>query len=86
MRQPPNQPVAVHKQVAVLYAGTQKAFMKVQDLHLHEAMKALYDAIDTREIGLAYAARFAAKPVMDDELKGMLNTLIEETVKKYRKG
>jgi F-type H+-transporting ATPase subunit alpha len=86
LRQPPNQPMAVHKQVAVLYAGTQKAFVKVQDIHLREAMKALCDAIDSREIGQAYTARFAAKPVMDDEIKGYLNTLIDESVKKYCKG
>ncbi len=85
LRQPPNQPVAVHKQVAVLYAGTKKAFTKVPELRLREAMKALYDAIDMRELGQAYTARFEAKPVLDDELKGMLETLIEETVNKYRK-
>jgi F-type H+-transporting ATPase subunit alpha len=85
LRQPPNQPVAVHKQVAVLYAGTQKAFVKVPDLHLQEAMKAIYEAIDARELGQAYTARFQAKPAMDDELKQMLNVLIEDVVKKYRK-
>ena len=85
LRQAPNQPVAVHKQVAVLYAGTQKALVKVPDNRLPDVVKALYEAIDTRESGQAYAARFAAKPAMDDELKGLLNELIEETVKKYRK-
>ena len=85
LRQPPNQPVAVHKQVAVLYAGTQKAFAKVPDNRLQDVLKALYEAIDTREGGQAYTARFTASPVMDDELKGMLNELIEATVKKYRR-
>jgi len=86
LRQLPNKPVAVHKQVAVLFAGTQKAFVKVPEHNLSEAMRALYDAIDNRESGQAYAARFAAKPAMDDELKGLLSTLIEESVKPYRKG
>jgi len=86
LRQVPNKPVAVHKQVAVLYAGTQKALVKVPDSRLQEVVKALYDAIDTREGGRAYAARFAARPVMDDELKGLLAGVIEETVKPYRKG
>ncbi len=85
LRQPPNQPVAVHKQVAVLYAGTQKAFVKVPDAQLRDAMQALYDAIDSRELGQAYTARFQAKPVMDDELKQMLTTLTEDAVKKFRK-
>jgi F-type H+-transporting ATPase subunit alpha len=86
LRQPPNKPVAVHKQVAVLYAGTQKALVKVPDLRLHEAAQAIYDAIDTRELGQAYTARFQAKPALDDELKQMLNTLIEDAVKNFRKG
>ena len=86
LRQAPNKPVAVHKQVAVLFAGTQKAFVKVPEHQLREAMRALYDAIDNREIGQAYTARFAAKPAMDDELKGLLSTLIEESVQPYRKG
>jgi F-type H+-transporting ATPase subunit alpha len=86
LRQAPNQPVAVHKQVAVLYAGTQKAFVKVSEKRLPEAIKALYDAIDAREDGRAYAARFAASPVMDDELKGMLNALVDAAVSVYRKG
>jgi len=85
LRQAPNQPVAVHKQVAVLYAGTQKALVKVPDNRVPDVVKALYEAVDTRESGQAYTARFSAKPVMDDELKGMLDELIEETVKKYRK-
>jgi len=86
LRQAPNQPVAVHKQVAVLYAGTQKSFVKVPESRLQDAVKALYEAIDTRESGQAYTARFNVKPVMDDEIKGLLNALIEETVKNYRKG
>jgi len=86
LRQAPNQPVAVHKQVAALYAGTQKAFVKVPDSRLPDAVKALYQAIDTRESGQAYAARFAARPAMDDELKGLLEDVIEAAVKPFRKG
>ena len=86
LRQPPNKPVAVHKQVAALYAGTQKAFVKIPDLRLKEAVQALYDAIDNREPGLAYTVRFEAKPALDDELKRMLEDLIEDAVKKFRKG
>jgi len=86
LRQAPNQPVAVHKQVAVLFAGTQKALVKVPDSRLREAVKALYDAVDTHEIGQAYTARFASSPVMDDELKGLLTRVIEDAVRKYRKG
>ncbi len=86
LRQAPNQPVAVHKQVAVLFAGTEKALVKVPDNQLREAVKALYDALDTREDGQAYTARFASNPVMDDELRGLLTRVIEDSVRKYRKG
>ena len=86
LRQAPNQPVAVHKQVAVLFAGTEKALVKVPDSRLREAVKDLYDAVDTYENGKAYAARFASSPVMDDELKGLLTRVIEDSVRKYRKG
>ena len=71
--------------LAVLFAGTQKALVKVPDNRLNEVVRALYDAIDNRDSGQAYAARFSAKPAMDDELKGLLSKLIEETVKPYRK-
>jgi len=86
LRQAPNKPVSVHKQVAVLFAGTQRALIKVPDNRLNEVVRALYDAIDNRDSGQAYTARFNAKPAMDDELKGLLSKLIEETVKPYRKG
>jgi F-type H+-transporting ATPase subunit alpha len=86
LRQAPNRPVSVHKQVAALFAGTQKAFVGVPDNQLADAVRALYDAIDHHESGQAYAARFKASPVMDDELKGLLSALVESAVKPYRKG
>jgi F-type H+-transporting ATPase subunit alpha len=85
LRQPPNQPVPVHKQVAVLFAGTQKALVKIPEARLREAVLALYDAVDNRESGQAYSRRFREKPVLDDELKQLLTALIEDAVKKYRK-
>jgi F-type H+-transporting ATPase subunit alpha len=86
LRQPPNQPVAVEKQVAVLAAGAQKAFAKVPERRLPDAVRAVYEAIDTREAGRTYAARFAARPAMDEELTAMLKALIEEAVQPFRKG
>ena len=86
LRQPPNKPVSVEKQVAALAAGVQKALVKVPEKRLPEAIKALYEAVDMREAGRAYAARFAANPVMDEELSKMLAALIEEAVQSFRKG
>ncbi len=86
LRQPPNKPVSVEKQVAALAAGVQKALVKVPEKRLPEAIKALYEAIDMREAGRTYAARFAANPVMDEELSKMLAALIEEAVQPFRKG
>jgi F-type H+-transporting ATPase subunit alpha len=85
LRQAPNQPVAVHKQVAVLYAGTQKAFIKVPEKRLPDMVKALYAAIDASEGGKAYAARFEAQPVLDDELKKLLDDLTAAALSPFHK-
>jgi F-type H+-transporting ATPase subunit alpha len=86
LRQPPNKPVSVEKQVAALAAGVQKALVAVPPKRLPDAIKALYEAVDMSAAGRAYAARFAANPVMDEELSAMLAALIEEAVQPFREG
>jgi len=85
LRQLPNRPVAVHKQVAVLYAGTQKAFIKISENRFAEAMQALYETIDLTEMGRAYVARFNGTPVMDDALKALLDPVVDVALKPFRK-
>ena len=85
IRQLPNKPVPVAKQVAVLYAGTRKSFAKVPDNRFFEAMQALYDALDTQEAGRQYLKAFAEKPVMSDTLKNLLNTVIDSALAPFQK-
>jgi F-type H+-transporting ATPase subunit alpha len=86
LRQPPNKPVPVEKQVAALAAGVRKAFVAVPAKRLPDAIQALYEAVDRSAAGRAYARRFATSPVMDEELSTMLETVIEEAVQPFRKG
>jgi F0F1-type ATP synthase alpha subunit len=84
LRQLPNHPVPAHKQVAALYAGSNKGFAGVPDARFPEAIQALYEALDNTEAGRAYTERFKAKPVMDDELKNLIDPLVRATLQPYR--
>ncbi len=85
LRQLPNNPVPVHLQVAALFAGTQKAFAQVPENRFTDALAALYAMIDNMEQGRAYTARFAEKPVLDDDLKALLNSVIQAAVEPFQK-
>lgn len=85
LRQLPNNPVPVHLQVAALFAGTQKAFAQVPENRFTDALAALYSMIDNMEQGRAYTARFAEKPVLDDDLKALLNSVIQAAVEPFQK-
>jgi F-type H+-transporting ATPase subunit alpha len=84
LRQLPNHPVPAHKQVAALYAGSNKGFLGIPDSRFPEAIRALYEALDNTEAGRAYTERFKAKPVMDEELKGLIDPLIRATLHPFR--
>jgi F0F1-type ATP synthase alpha subunit len=84
LRQLPNKPVPAHKQVAALYAGSGKGFSGVAEARFPDAMRALYESLDNTEEGRAYTARFNAKPVMDDELKGLLDPLMRTVLNPYK--
>lgn len=80
MRQPPNQPVDVDKQVALLFAGTKRYLVKVPDNRMTAAIQAVYDAINNTEEGKAYAIRFSKLPEMDNELQSLLEKVLEKTL------
>ena len=84
LRQLPNNPVPVHKQVAALYAGSNKAFAQVPDHRFADAMRALYEAVDNTEDGRAYTARFQVKPAMDEELKQLLDRMMDSAINPFR--
>ena len=84
LRQLPNHPVAVYKQVAAFYAGTQNKFVGIPEKDFSKAMTALYEMVEHSEPGKAYVARFKENPEMDDELKRLLQLLADEALRPYR--
>lgn len=83
IRQMPGSPKPVAEQVAILYAGTNKWLADIPTPRLPEALKALATALVTSQTGQQYTTRFNASPVLDDELKGMLDTLMQEVLAAY---
>lgn len=85
LRQPPSSPVPVHKQVALLHAGVQRAFIKVPDKSVVAAIAALYEAIDVQEAGHLYSERFQENPTIDDQMQEWLSSVIANSVDKFTK-
>ena len=85
LKQPPNRPLSVAKQVAVLFAGTRKHLNSVEEIDIIPFCRAIFDAVDSSDSGRAYATRFAKKAELDAELQGMLEKLIQEVVKPFVK-
>ncbi|MEG2725026.1 MAG: F0F1 ATP synthase subunit alpha [Kiritimatiellia bacterium] len=84
IRQMPSSPMAVSHQVALLYAGTNKWLISIPESRLPEAFKTLFAAIDTTQTGQSYAQRFHHNAVLDDELKSLLDALMEETFTSFQ--
>ena len=85
IRQMPGSPMPVANQVAVLYAGTNKWLVNIAIHRIPEAIKALNLAIENSAAGQAYASRFAKSPVLDDELKAMLEGLMHDALSTFQK-
>ena len=85
LKQPPNRPLSVPKQVAVLFAGTRKHLNNVADSDVIPFCRALFDAVDSSDTGHAYTARFAKKAELDAELQGLLEKMISEVVQPFVK-
>ena len=85
IRQMPGSPMPVANQVAVLYAGTNKWLVNIAIHRIPEAIKALNLAIENSAAGQAYASRFAKSPVLDDELKAMLEGLMHDALSAFQK-
>ena len=83
IRQKPGSPKSVAEQVAILYAGTNKWLADITPARLPDALKALADALENSKTGQSYAHRFRESPVLDDELKGMLDALMQEVFTAY---
>ena len=85
IRQMPGSPMPVANQVAVLYAGTNKWLVNIAIHRIPEAIKALNLAIENSAAGQAYTSRFAKSPVLDDELKAMLEGLMHDALSPFQK-
>ncbi len=85
IRQKPGAPMSVAHQVALLYAGTNRALIHIPDQRLPDALAALADALVSTHVGQTYVERFNASPVLDDELKGMLDKLMVEVLVPFEK-
>ena len=85
LKQPPNRPLSVPKQVAALFAGTRKHLNGVAEPDVIPFCRELFDAVESSETGHAYAARFAQKPELDAVLQGLLEKLILEVVRPFKK-
>ena len=83
IRQMPGSPKSVAEQVAILYAGTNKWLADIATARLPEALKALSSALETTQTGQAYARRVRENPVLDDELKTMLDGLMQDVLSAY---
>lgn len=85
LKQPPNRPVPVHKQVAILFAGTRKHLNAIKETDVIPFSRALFEAIDSSDAGRAYTERFAKKAELDAELQSLLEKLIQEVVLPFKK-
>ena len=77
IRQRPNRPLEADAQVALLYAGTHGYFTSQDESHIPEEMEEFVRSLRTTDEGRAYAARFAEKPELDDELTARLDALLK---------
>ena len=84
IRQMPGSPKTVAEQVAVLYAGTNKWLVRIPVPRLPEALAAIHAALGESATGQAYGARFRKSPVLDDELKGLLDDLMKEVLTPFQ--
>ena len=80
IRQKPGSPMSAACQVAILYAGTHKWLVGIPERRRPEALNTLAEALESSQSGQAYALRFKKAPVLDDELKSMLDTLMKDAL------
>ena len=69
-------PLAVEKQIIIIYAGTSGRLDKIPTARLHDFEKGLYEFVDAKFPSLFEAIR--TKKAMDDEIKGNVNKALDE--------
>ena len=76
LKQPQYQPLAVEKQVVIIYAATNGFLDRVEVEHVNAYETALYQFLDTRRAQLL--ASLAEKKQIDDQIKADLNQTLKE--------
>src|SRR6476469_9931776 len=81
LKQPQYEPLAVERQIALMYAGTNGFLdnIAVGDLRMFESD--LFTYLETRQAGLLSA--LSEKKAIDDHIKGALNTAVAEFAKDF---
>src|SRR6187549_2842956 len=76
LKQPQYEPVAVEKQVIIVYAATKGFLDAVAIENVHRYEEGLYVFLDTRHPGVL--SLIAEKKILDDDSKAALNAALEE--------
>src|SRR6476619_1608582 len=81
LKQPQYQPVAVEKQVAIIYAATKGFLDNVAIENVRRYEEELYRFLETSQPGVLTG--IAERKTLDDEIKGQLNGALEEFGKQF---
>ena len=84
LKQPQYRPLAVEKQVAIIYAATNGYLDDVAVEKLRQFEEELYRFLESRKAGLL--ASIADKKTLDDEIKTQLNAALVEFGKQFAAG
>jgi F-type H+-transporting ATPase subunit alpha len=81
LKQPQYQPLAVEKQVAIIYAATNGFLDSVPVDRLRQYEEGMYRFFEARQAGVLAAV--AEKKILDDEIKAQLNAALTEFGKEF---
>src|SRR5881296_3036184 len=81
LKQPQYEPLAVERQVAIIYAGTNGYLDKIPVEHLRRYEEELYRFLETRASNVLTG--IADKKIIDDELKAALESALAEFGKQF---
>ena len=84
LKQPQFRPLAVEKQVAIIYAATNGYLDDVAVERLRQYEEELYRFLESRKAGLL--ASIADKKTLDDDIKAQLNSALAEFGKQFAAG
>ncbi|HMP72758.1 MAG TPA: F0F1 ATP synthase subunit alpha [Kiritimatiellia bacterium] len=84
MKQPDNQPVAVAKQIVIIFAGTNGLLDDIPPDRIRAFQTAVFDALDATYSGVA--AAIADKKALTDEIKASITEMLGDIKRQFLKG